>query len=232
MGVHLDYGCGSYFSFANDSMEGKKLGMARFVDILGRFTDRPGCRYDESCPGRYDFVLPLTPEDYRSMLIRSAVAAGVEPAAAGAADDERGRGLADDGAAPVGPETGRRVKHRRKCWWWTRSARRPPRTERAAACPFWTAGRRWHAPEGLSSPGEPFAPDIRAIVHAVEVDAIDGAIRGGNGGRQIGAGGRHAQHAPARSFEAVRGASGFRHERRWRRWLRLRAIPVMGLPVS
>ena len=75
-GVHLDYGCGSYFSFANDSMEGKKLGMARFVDILGRFTDRPVVDMT-NLPGRYDFVLALTPEDYRSMLIRSAVAAGV-----------------------------------------------------------------------------------------------------------------------------------------------------------
>jgi uncharacterized protein (TIGR03435 family) len=75
-GVHLDYGCGSYFSFANDSMEGKKLGISRFVDILGRFTDRPVVDMT-GLPGRYDFALELTREDYTSMLIRSAVAAGV-----------------------------------------------------------------------------------------------------------------------------------------------------------
>ena len=76
MGVYLDYGCGSYFSFANDRMEGKKLAMVRFVDILGRFTDRPVVDMTK-LTGRYDFVLDLSPEDYRSMLIRSAVAAGV-----------------------------------------------------------------------------------------------------------------------------------------------------------
>ena len=75
-GVNLDYGCGSYFSFADNRMEGKKLAMSRFVDILGRFTDRPVVDMT-NLVSRYDFVLELSPEDFLSMLIRSAVTAGV-----------------------------------------------------------------------------------------------------------------------------------------------------------
>jgi uncharacterized protein (TIGR03435 family) len=75
-GVNVDYGCGSYFSFADDKLVGKKLGMTEFVDVLARFTDRPVVDMT-GLKGRYDFVLQLSPEDYRAMLIRSALAAGV-----------------------------------------------------------------------------------------------------------------------------------------------------------
>jgi uncharacterized protein (TIGR03435 family) len=51
--------------------------MTNFVDVLGRFTDRPVVD-ETSLPGRYDLRVDLTQDDYNAMLIRSAVAAGVQ----------------------------------------------------------------------------------------------------------------------------------------------------------
>lgn len=75
-GVNVNYGCGSYFAFGNNQLEGKKLTMPLLCDILGRFTDRPVIDAT-GLTARYDFVLKLSEEDYNSMLIRSALAAGV-----------------------------------------------------------------------------------------------------------------------------------------------------------
>jgi uncharacterized protein (TIGR03435 family) len=50
--------------------------MASFVDTLGRFLDRPVVDAT-GLTGNYDFELAFTPEDYRAMQIRSAIAAGV-----------------------------------------------------------------------------------------------------------------------------------------------------------
>jgi uncharacterized protein (TIGR03435 family) len=75
-GVRIDRGRGSYFAFGDNQLEGKKLTMPDFADTLGRFTDRPVVDMTE-LKGAYDFVVKLTPEDYRAMLIRSALAAGV-----------------------------------------------------------------------------------------------------------------------------------------------------------
>lgn len=75
-GVNLNYGHGSTFAFANDKIEGRRLVMPLFVDILGRFTDRPVI--DETkLTAAYDFTIDLSQEDYMAMLIRSAVNAGV-----------------------------------------------------------------------------------------------------------------------------------------------------------
>jgi uncharacterized protein (TIGR03435 family) len=75
-GLKLSYGPGSYFTFADNKFDGKKLAMVNFVDILGRFSDRPVIDVT-NLQGRYDITMDLTPEEYRAMLIRSAVAAGV-----------------------------------------------------------------------------------------------------------------------------------------------------------
>jgi uncharacterized protein (TIGR03435 family) len=76
-GVTIGYGPGSYFKFADQKIEGRKLTMANFVDVLGRFVDRPVI--DETkLPARYDLDVPLTENDYNAMLIRSAIAAGVQ----------------------------------------------------------------------------------------------------------------------------------------------------------
>lgn len=75
-GVNINYGHGTYFAFANSRIEGKKLTMPLFADILGRFVDRPVIDMTK-LTAAYDFTLDLTQEDYTAMLIRSAVIAGV-----------------------------------------------------------------------------------------------------------------------------------------------------------
>lgn len=75
-GVTINYGNGAYFTFANDKLEGRKLPAALMADVLARFADRPVINMTE-LKGNYDFVLELSPEDFRAMMIRSAVGAGV-----------------------------------------------------------------------------------------------------------------------------------------------------------
>jgi uncharacterized protein (TIGR03435 family) len=75
-GVNLNYGHGTTFGFADNKIEGRRLTMQLFVDILGRFTDRPVVDMTK-LTAPYDFTIDLSQEDYMSMLIRSAVNAGV-----------------------------------------------------------------------------------------------------------------------------------------------------------
>jgi uncharacterized protein (TIGR03435 family) len=75
-GVNINLGRGAYFNFANNKMEAKKLTMAYFADLLARFVDRPVVDMT-GLKGTYDVLLNFTEEDYRAMLIRSAINAGV-----------------------------------------------------------------------------------------------------------------------------------------------------------
>ena len=75
-GVHLEYGHGSFFTMADNKFTARKLPMANFAEVLGRFEDRPVVNMT-GLTGRYDFDLDFTSEDYMAMLIRSAIAAGV-----------------------------------------------------------------------------------------------------------------------------------------------------------
>jgi uncharacterized protein (TIGR03435 family) len=75
-GVFLSFGRGAGFSFADNKIVATKLNMQSFVDALGRFLDRPVVD-NTGLTGTYDFELPFTPEDFRAMQIRSAIAAGV-----------------------------------------------------------------------------------------------------------------------------------------------------------
>jgi uncharacterized protein (TIGR03435 family) len=75
-GVHVDYGGGSSFTFADNKFSGRKLAMTNFAEVLARFSDRPVINMT-GLDGSYDFDLEFTPEDYQAMLIRSAIAAGV-----------------------------------------------------------------------------------------------------------------------------------------------------------
>ena len=75
-GVNINYGNGSSFAFGNNRLEGKKLTAALLADTLARFADRPVID-QTNLKGNYDFVLEFDPDDYRAMLIRSAIAAGV-----------------------------------------------------------------------------------------------------------------------------------------------------------
>jgi uncharacterized protein (TIGR03435 family) len=75
-GVSITYGPGSYFKFGDNKIEGRKLNMTNFVDVLGRFVDRPVIDMT-GLTKRYDLDVQLTDNDYNAMLIRSALAAGV-----------------------------------------------------------------------------------------------------------------------------------------------------------
>ena len=76
-GVSVSFGKGSYYTFANDQFEGKRLSMAYLALSLERYETDPVVDMT-GLTGVYDFVLKLTPEDYRAMLIRSAISAGVQ----------------------------------------------------------------------------------------------------------------------------------------------------------
>ena len=75
-GVFVNLGHGSSYSFANNRFEVTKLTMADWTRSLERFMDRPIVDMT-GLEGSYDFALDLTEEDYRIMLIRSGVNAGV-----------------------------------------------------------------------------------------------------------------------------------------------------------
>jgi uncharacterized protein (TIGR03435 family) len=75
-GVYIQYGPDSYFKFQDQKIEGRKLPMLYWVDVLGRFQDRPVVDMTE-LQGRYDMDVPLTENDYRAMLIRAGISAGV-----------------------------------------------------------------------------------------------------------------------------------------------------------
>jgi uncharacterized protein (TIGR03435 family) len=66
----------STFIFGNSKFEATKVQMGLFADALSRFVDRPVVDMTE-LKGKYDFVVQFTPEDYRAMLIRSGVSAGI-----------------------------------------------------------------------------------------------------------------------------------------------------------
>jgi uncharacterized protein (TIGR03435 family) len=75
-GVSINLGSGSSVSFSNNKFEAKGLTMASLAGTLERFLDRPIVDMTD-LKGRYDFSIDVTADDYRAMLIRSAVVAGV-----------------------------------------------------------------------------------------------------------------------------------------------------------
>ncbi len=75
-GVSMNFGRGSTLDFGNNKFEAHKMPMPGLADALGRYVDRPVIDMT-GLTARYDFTIPLTAEDYRALLIRSAVAAGV-----------------------------------------------------------------------------------------------------------------------------------------------------------
>lgn len=75
-GVAVNLGHGAFFNFSDNKLEAKKLTMAYFSEMLARFVDRPVVNMT-GLTGTYDVLLNFTEEDYRAMLIRSAINAGV-----------------------------------------------------------------------------------------------------------------------------------------------------------
>lgn len=75
-GVSVNYGKGSSYFFGDNKLEAKRLNMTQLADTLARYEADPVVDMT-GLTGAYDFSLAFSPEDYRSMLIRSAVGAGV-----------------------------------------------------------------------------------------------------------------------------------------------------------
>ena len=75
-GVGVDLGGGSSFSFGNNRLEVRKMTMFQFAEVLTRFVDRPVIDRT-ALTGSYDITLDIAPEDYVSLMVRSAVNAGV-----------------------------------------------------------------------------------------------------------------------------------------------------------
>jgi uncharacterized protein (TIGR03435 family) len=75
-GVHIDMGRGAYFSLLPDRLEVRKLSMSSLAGLFERFMDRPVIDAT-GLTGTYDFDAPLTPEDYRALLIQTALNNGV-----------------------------------------------------------------------------------------------------------------------------------------------------------
>lgn len=75
-GISVDLGHGSSFNFADNRFAAKKVTMAALGSMLERFVDRPVLDMT-AVNGAFDIEFDLAPEDYRVMLIRAAVAAGL-----------------------------------------------------------------------------------------------------------------------------------------------------------
>ena len=75
-GISINLGRGSSYTFSNNKFDAKRLTMAALAANLERFMDRPVVDKTD-LKGSYDFSLDVTDEDYRAMLIRAAVTAGV-----------------------------------------------------------------------------------------------------------------------------------------------------------
>jgi uncharacterized protein (TIGR03435 family) len=74
-GTSVNLGHGSSFSIGNNTISGVKLTTQMFADLLARFTDRPVVDMT-SLKGGFTFTLTFTPEEFRAMMIRAAIAAG------------------------------------------------------------------------------------------------------------------------------------------------------------
>jgi uncharacterized protein (TIGR03435 family) len=88
-GVFVDLGNGSYYSFADNKLVGHKLTLPRMAETLAQYMDKPVVDMTALPDTKfYDFSLPVTADDYRVMLIRTAIRAGVSlpPQAAALAD--------------------------------------------------------------------------------------------------------------------------------------------------
>jgi uncharacterized protein (TIGR03435 family) len=75
-GISFSLGKGASLNFSNNKLEGKRLNMETLAAILERFLDRPVVDTTE-LKGNYSMSVDVTSEDYRAMMIRGGVNAGV-----------------------------------------------------------------------------------------------------------------------------------------------------------
>jgi uncharacterized protein (TIGR03435 family) len=77
-GVFVDMGQGSSYSFADNKLVGKQLNMFRLADTLGRYMEKPVVDMTGLPDTKfYDFTFDISADDYRTMLIRTAIRNGV-----------------------------------------------------------------------------------------------------------------------------------------------------------
>ncbi len=74
-GSAIDYGGGSSVTMGNNRIAVRKQSMSAFADVLTRFVDRVVID-GTGLPGDYDLVLDFAPEDYSSLILRSAFNGG------------------------------------------------------------------------------------------------------------------------------------------------------------
>jgi uncharacterized protein (TIGR03435 family) len=75
-GISVTLGRGVSYTFSNNKLDAKRLTMAFLAGTLERYLDRPVVDMT-GLTGGYDFTLAVTEEDYRAMMVRAAVVAGV-----------------------------------------------------------------------------------------------------------------------------------------------------------
>lgn len=93
-GATVNMGKRGSFAVSNNKIQGMKMPMSSAADTLSRFADRPIVDMTD-LKGNYDFALEFSPEDFRGMMIRAAVTAGMNlpPEALKMLDDSSGEAL-------------------------------------------------------------------------------------------------------------------------------------------
>ena len=76
-GVSVNMGNGTTYSLAGGKFTATKIDAPTMAAVLERFTDRPVVDLTE-LKSKYDFEFPVNPEEMQTMMIRAAVAAGVQ----------------------------------------------------------------------------------------------------------------------------------------------------------
>jgi uncharacterized protein (TIGR03435 family) len=76
-GVSVNMGNGSSYSLGGGKFTAKKVSTPTIAAVLERFTDRPVMDLTD-LKGLYDFEFSVTPEEMQTMMIRAAIAAGVQ----------------------------------------------------------------------------------------------------------------------------------------------------------
>jgi len=76
-GVAVNLGNGSSYSLGAGKFTATKIDLTMMANVFERFTDRPIVDLTE-LKGKYDFEVPVTTEEMQTMMIRAAIAAGVQ----------------------------------------------------------------------------------------------------------------------------------------------------------
>jgi uncharacterized protein (TIGR03435 family) len=76
-GIAVNMGNGSTYTFGGGKFDAKKFTGPAIAAVLERFSDRPMIDLTE-LKGTYDFEFAVTPEEAQTLMIRAAIAAGVQ----------------------------------------------------------------------------------------------------------------------------------------------------------